>query len=140
MSRLQTRKERNKSILEDVKAQIERVNNLKNNSRYKNYSEMHKGLETLLAHYWSWYDMIALLDLIRRKMQELGKKQEFEMCLKDFQKECNVINLTYGNWILEDVIEFASRLIIDFPEVIQTLREEAENGCIIETQTPCGHK
>ena len=120
-SRFKTREERNKSNLEDVKAQIARVNSLKCSSQYKKYIEMHEGIETLLAHYWTWYDMVALLGLIHRKMQEIGKKQEFELCLKDFQKECNVINLTYGNWLVEDVIEFASRLIIDFPEVIEEL-------------------
>lgn len=120
-SRFKTREERNKSNLEDVKAQIARVNSLKCSSQYKKYTEMHEGIETLLAHYWTWYDMVALLGLIHRKMQEIGKKQEFELCLKDFQKECNVINLTYGNWLVEDVIEFASRLIIDFPEVIEEL-------------------
>lgn len=123
-SRFKTREERNKSNLEDVKAQIARVNSLKCSSQYKKYTEMHEGIETLLAHYWTWYDMVALLGLIHRKMQEIGKKQEFELCLKDFQKECNVINLTYGNWLVEDVIEFASRLIIDFPEVIEELIKE----------------
>ena len=123
-SRFKTRKERNKSILEDVQNQTARVKNLNCNSQYTKYEAMHQGIETLLAHYWSWYDMIALLDIIRRKMQELGKKQEFELCLKDFQEECDVINLTYGNWLVEDVVQFASRLIIDFPEVIQELRKD----------------
>ena len=122
-SRIEIRQERNKSFLEDIRLQIKRVNGLRC-SQFRRYDEMHNGIETLLLHYWSWYDMICFLGKFHRKMHAMEKESEFEECVKSLQPHSNVINLTYGNWVLEDVIELTTRLVLDFPDVFEALEKE----------------
>ena len=106
-------------LLDCIKQQQIRVKDCQNKKE-----EMTKGIYDLFCHYWSWYDLISLLELINKKMIEMGLKQEFSEVIMDITDDVVVTNINYGNWLVEDVIELAVTLIINFPNVIEEIEKE----------------
>lgn len=73
---------------------------------------------------WSWVDLVTTLNLIRNKMIDLGKLQEFEELYNEYKPEDeNVTSYSYGNWDFLSVTIFIAHLIIDFPEVIHKIAD-----------------
>lgn len=118
MGRFEKRRERNKQLIADVLYIMKNVPHTINKIENELLKAMFSGL-------WSWLDLSSLLSLIRSKMIDLGKTNEFEILVKEFH-DGDIINLTYSNWNLRSVIDFTTRLIVDFPEVIQAIAKDQE--------------
>lgn len=81
---------------------------------------------------WCWVDFVTTLNLIRKKMIDLGKLQEFEELYNEYKPEDEkATGYNYGNWSFHSVTIFIAHLIIDFPEAIQAIADgfkDSENG------------
>ena len=120
MGRFKQRRERNKQLIADVLYIMENVPKTINKTENELLKAMCSGL-------WSWLDLLSLLSLIRKKMIDLGKTNEFEMLVREFH-DGDIITLTYSNWSFRDVIDFTTRLIIDFPETIPAIAKDQEKA------------
>lgn len=120
MGRFEQRRVRNKELIADVLYIMENVPKTINKTENELLKAMCSGL-------WSWLDLLSILSLIRKKMIDLGKTNEFEMLVREFH-DGDIINLTYSNWNFRSVIDFTTRLIIDFPETIPAIAKDQEKA------------
>ena len=141
MERLEQRRERNKKLIADLDNLIfdckqVRENDLKNgmpdDEDYKQafYQYVSSRLQAMIQNRgWCWVDLVTVLNLIRNKMIDLGKRQEFEEFYNEYKPEDEkVTSYSYGNWDFLCIFTFASHLLIDFPEVIQSIADGLIKG------------
>ena len=81
----------------------------------------------LILRHWSWLDLLSLLSLLRKKIIDLGKAQEFELVVREFH-DGDIINLTYSNWKFSNVIDFTAHLLTVFPETIPAIAKDQEKA------------
>ena len=137
MGRFEERRERNKKLIADVDNLIftcnqTREKDLKNGMPddeahkqgfYPYVSSQFQAM--LLNRGWCWVDLSTILTIIRNKMIDLGKLQEFEELYNEFKPEDeNITSYSYGKWDFMFIFAFISHLLIDFPEVIEALVKE----------------
>ena len=144
MGRFEQRRERNKKIIADVNNFIfdnkkiwdkDIANGMPDDEDHKDGFIKSTALTFLVIFFnrgWCWIDFVTTLNLIRNKMIDLGKLQEFEELYNEYKPEDEkATGYNYGNWSFHSVNIFIAHLIIDFPEVIHKIADgfkDSENG------------
>ena len=146
MGRFEQRRERNKKLIADVDNFIFDNQKIWNEACEKGLPTFDKDFKDgyikgvacrfnamLQNRGWCWVDLVTVLNLIRKKMIDLGKLQEFEELYNEYKPEDEkATGYNYGNWDFLCIFIFASHLIIDFPEVIHKIADglikDSENG------------
>jgi len=136
MGRFEQRRERNKQLIADVDNFIfdnkkiwdkDIANGMPDDEDHKDgfiKSTASRFNAMLQNRGWCWVDLVTTLNLIRNKMIDLGKLQEFEELYNEYKPEDeNVTSYSYGNWDFLCIFIFASHLLIDFSEVIHKIAD-----------------
>ena len=141
MGRFEQRKERNKKLIADVDNFIfdnkkiwdkDIANGMPDDEDHKDgfiKSTASRFNAMLQNRGWCWVDLVTTLNLIRNKMIDLGKLQEFEELYNEYKPEDeNVTSYSYGKWDFLCIFTFASHLLIDFSEVIHKIADGLIKG------------
>ena len=139
-SRFKARIERNTKLISDVDNLIFDINRTWENDVKNGMpdDEAHRqGFYTyvstrfqamLLNRGWCWVDLVTVINLIRNKMIDSGKAQEFDELYNEYKPEDEkATGYNFGNWDFLFIFPFVSHLIYDFQEVIQAILNERLN-------------
>ena len=140
MGRFEQCRERNKKLIADLDNLIfdckqVRENDLKNGMpddeahRQGFYTYVSTRFQAMLLNRgWCWVDLVTVINLIRNKMIDSGKAQEFDELYNEYKPEIDkATGYNFGNWDFLFIFPFVSHLIYDFQEVIQAILNERLN-------------
>ena len=141
MGRFEQRRERNKKLIVDVDNFIFDNQKIWNEACEKGLPTFDKDFKDgyikgvacrfnamLLNRGWCWIDLVTVLNLIRSKMIDSGKAQEFDALYNEYKPEDEkATGYNFGNWDFIFLFTFASHLIYDFQDIIKAILNERLN-------------